>query len=259
MAAWDPAATIEPNRRLVELFERIGDQRGGAFARGDVGFALTLLGAYEDAEKTLREVLAATQRMRLVQVAAVARVVLGLTVARLGRPSEGRALLEAAREYFERSNNARNLVMSSGTLALVLLAEGDLEAAESAARAAAEDTSSTRAIEARSSGVLAHVLVARGDVEEAVQRATHAMDLRGGRTGPDDDPIVVLAWAEALCARGDEGPAREAVRTAHADLQERAARIRNAGYRHSFLHRAYESVRILDLARRYAPGEVEID
>jgi tetratricopeptide (TPR) repeat protein len=186
--------------------------------------------------------------MRLGNITGTTRVVLGLTVAQLGRVAEGRALLEAACEHFDLTASNRSSVLAHNTLALVLLLDGDLEAAERTARAVGDDPQAGPHVQARSAAILTQVLLAQGRIEEALSASARAIELRGGRTGPDDDPIVLLARVEALLASGDLPRAKESLRTALHDIDARAAKIMDPKYRESFLRRAPVPARIRELA-----------
>jgi Tfp pilus assembly protein PilF len=76
--------------------ERAGDVRGMLGARVNLGFGYTQVGAYETAERMLREVLAEAERMGLRDLGAYARQNLTVALARQGAREEARAVLAPA-------------------------------------------------------------------------------------------------------------------------------------------------------------------
>ncbi len=68
----DPSECVRCNELAVKESARAGDLRSACAARGNLGYAYLEIGAYEDAERVLREAHATATRMRLPLVVATA-------------------------------------------------------------------------------------------------------------------------------------------------------------------------------------------
>jgi hypothetical protein len=240
-------------RELVALgadcFERAGDLRNACLFRGRIGFSLLVIGKTAAAEQVLREVVASAERMGLQNVAATARHNLGLTLARLGRFDEARAVETAARDAFRASGNRRLEGAALEYLAQIELDAGDAAAAEAMARAALAVASVEPVLplnQAESLALVARALLAQArptDALDLASRAARMLDTLGGID--DGEAIIRLTLADALAAAGRPGEARAAIEAAHARLLDRAARIRDPGDRRSFLDNVPENARTL--------------
>jgi hypothetical protein len=137
-------------------------------------------------------------------------------------------------------------------LALVLLGQGELEAAEREAREAIRRTENVPPVQAHAFGVLAIVALARKrphDALEAARTGVAALDSLGNIE--EGEEMVRLVYAEALDACGDHAAAREAIARARGRLMERAATIRDPKLREGFLTHVPENARTLELARAW--------
>jgi tetratricopeptide (TPR) repeat protein len=221
----DPSEYLRLMESTAASFEAAGDLRSACGQRVNVGYAYMGIGAWRDAERALREALAAAQRMGLANVVATAQNNLGLALA---RRVEG-----ASRAY----------------LASISMSAGQLEVAEREARAAAEILTVAPPARAYALAVLAQVLLARGDSGAALPVAREAHALLDSLGSMEEGEVLVrLSLAEALRACGDEPGTRRVLVAAHAKLTARAEKILDAGYRASFLQRVPENARVLALA-----------
>jgi hypothetical protein len=92
------------------------------------------------------------------------------------------------------------------------------------------------------------VLLAQGRAADAARESAAAAELVDAGA-EDGETLIRLTHAEALHASGNEEGAKRVIGVARDRLMARAARIRDAAYRESFLERVAESAETLRLAR----------
>jgi len=223
----------------AERFEQAGDLRNACQLRARAGYARMDLGAYEEAEKVLREAIASASRLGLQDVAARARLSLGVTLGLLGNTDEASRILRDAAEEFSAFGNRRMHSATCAYLALIRLECGDALGAERHARQAldlAERPTLLRFTKALALAVLARVMLAGAHTEEALDAARASMGILEEAGGIDEgESIIRLTYAEALHAVGERDAALAAIRAARDRLHERANRI-SAHWRTSFLY-----------------------
>src|SRR5262249_31200493 len=91
-ALGDPCGFPQGQETALAFLERAGDRRNACMTRLNLGFALSELGDYEGAERTLRSVLPVAERMGLHEVAAGTLQNLGRVLAHRGVFEEGRGI-----------------------------------------------------------------------------------------------------------------------------------------------------------------------
>ena len=216
------------------------------------GFALSELGAYEQAERVLGDALAMAERLGLATVAAGARSNLGMVCLHLGRIDDAEVNERAAIAAFE-SHDQRQEGGSRVYLAMILRDAGKLELAESEARHASSTLLETApALRPFAGAVLATILLAGGRARDALDTTREAMrwfDV-GGRL-EEGDALLRLTLARALVAVGDRPAAREVIVEAHHRLVERANAIREPVLRETFLERVPEHAMTSKLAAEW--------
>jgi hypothetical protein len=238
------------DERVVATFMSVSDLRHACRERASIGYDELLLGAYDRAERSLREASAVAERMGLSQVQVIAKHNLGLVVAYLGRPEEGLAIeleaIAAATEY------RRMLGASHKYAALIRLLMGDTEGAEGDAREAIACWATLPSLRATGYAVLARVFLDRGRAAEALASANEGMSLLGACEHTEEGRAFVrLVHAEALLASGEREKATLAIAGAREELLAHAARIKEPMWRASFLERVPENARTLTLAREW--------
>jgi eukaryotic-like serine/threonine-protein kinase len=244
----DAGGYLQRMSSAATRFDEAGDVRMACNARVGVGYGYLEIGAYAGAERCFRETLASAERMGLPQVVAAAKHNLGLVLARRGAVTEAGQVETEAVEAFCRQGDARMEAASRSYLAIILVAAGDLDAAAAAARAAAA-LSVPAPVRAQALASLAHVRLAAGCAEEALAATREAMELLASLGGVDTgESFLRLTHAEALFAAGDTVSALEAAELARQRLLDRAAKIKDAGFRASFLEQVPENARTLELA-----------
>jgi len=228
----------------------VGDLRSAVTNRGEFGFTQVELGAYEEAVRTLREVLDFADRLgRLAYARLAAQQNLGIALARLGRLEEARAAELFALEASRASGDARMEGDSRAILAEIHLLAGELDDAQMQARAAIDVLAVAPPARAAAFAVHAQIELARGDVATAATSARQAHQLleqlHALYTG---ESLVRLIWAEVLHASGHAADAAEAIATARDRLLVRAHRITDPHLRRCFLENVRENARTLALA-----------
>jgi eukaryotic-like serine/threonine-protein kinase len=249
----DPGSGVEIAANAARLFESAGDLRNACVQRGDMAYAQVELGAYDQAQSTLRDVLSLSERLgRLHHASATAKHNLGMVLARLGAFQEAQTIENEALEAFRTKGERRMEGKSRVFLAEIFLLAGDLEAAEREARTAVKTLSVAPPAKAYALAVSAQVELARGDTDRAEKDARDA-DALLQQVGVIDEgeAIVRLVLAEALHAAGKTDEARTAIVAARDRLLERASHIRDEDLRRSFLEQVPENARTLSLARQW--------
>ncbi len=245
----DAATAVLAAEQVIQSFSELGDVRSVALHRSNQGVALNALGAYAEAERSLRAALEAAEPQGLSQIVSAAEQNLGFSLAHTGRIDEAQALLSRS---IREAILQRNRRLESGAriyLAIAAVYARRLDIAEAEARAAA-DALAGMPLYAYARGVLAMVELVRGRPHDAVREAEQAIMALAAQGGAaeEGEGIARLAFAEALAATGDVEGARRALSIARRRIEERAATITRPEWRQSFLERVPEHRRTLDLA-----------
>jgi eukaryotic-like serine/threonine-protein kinase len=250
-SAGDLGTYVERSELAVKSFERAGDLRSVCGQRTTLGYAYLEIGLHEQAERELREGIAGADRMGLSIVSAQGRQNLSITLARVGTLDEAAALAQSSAETFAAQGNRRMEAASRAYLADILSLTDHL-AAEQEARRAVVAASSAPVARIRALGILAHILVRKGSPDEALQYAEEGMALLASLDGVDEDnSLLQLAHAQALHATGRVEDAKAAIGQARRRVMAKAASLKNAAWRASFLERVPENKWTLALARAW--------
>ena len=195
----------------------------------------------------MRRTLADAVRVGIPMIQAYALHNLGNVLRARGELAEGMAAARRASEIARGLGDPRIEGASRGYLARMLVEAGEPGAAELEARAAIDLLSRNPPLLGLARAMLARVLLARGRAADAVRESAAAAELV--EAGAEDgETLIRLTLVEALLGAGDMDAARRAIAIARDRLLARAARIRDAGYRESFLQRVPESAETLRLA-----------
>ena len=232
-------------------FEQAGHTRVATALRVSVGYAHLQLGAYVEAERTLRAALDEADRLGLTVISPSAKENLGMALAGQERWAEARAVAVEAVEAFRAQGHRRMEAGALIYLALMLGMSGDLSAAEREATAALA-VDPPPPIRAHALATLGEILLRRGDHAAALTAAREAIDLLDTLgTLEEGEALVRLIYAEALHASADRRAA-SAILDARDHLLDRAAKIRDPILRRSFLERVPENARTIACARDWA-------
>src|SRR5262249_42457399 len=153
-----------------------GDLRNASMTRTDLGFFLTEFGAYEEAERLIRQSLVEAERMNLLSSVPQVKHNLGLALMGLGRLADAAQMEIEAAEALHAQGQRRVEGLAETYLAMILLRQGDLAGAEAAARKAVTLLDVVPNSRAMALAVLARTLLA-ANRDEALGYAREAMDL----------------------------------------------------------------------------------
>ena len=154
---------VEHTIAAIIAFDEIGDVSSAATQRVLAAFALLQLGAYVDAETTLRQALAVGERMKIRTVVAEAQQNLGWALVRLGRLDDAIEVQGKAIDAFVEQGNRRMEGGSRTYLASALLETGDFAGAEREARAATILLEGAPPARAQALAVFSRALLRRGE------------------------------------------------------------------------------------------------
>lgn len=253
-AAGNPAARLRLAEAAAESFEQAGDLRNACLQRISVGFACVEIGATADAEAALKEALAVSERMGLVNSTPVASAQLARALAARGETDEAIALLEGTVREMERQENHRFAGIARGYLGPLLLQRGDVEGAERALRRALMALAAAPPLACSVHARLAQVLLARGDATTAVEEAKRGMvALERNVDAAFGESLVRLTYAQALLAAGRHDDARAVVDAALERLRVRAATLDDDASRRAAFENMPENRALEALAAELAP------
>jgi tetratricopeptide (TPR) repeat protein len=248
MYAGDAGEYLEMETAAVESFEQAGDVRSATMQRGYAGYACLEMGAWAEAEQQLRAALEGGERLGLPNVVASAKHNLGRAIAHLGRFDEARRMEQQAIAEFGAQGDKRLEAGSHLYMGEILLALGDIGAAELELELALVNIPPPLLPQALA--LRAQVLLADDRAPEALQTIERAL-VRMAEVGSveEGEALIRLSLAEALYATGRRDEARHAVAQARDRVMERADKIRDPARRRCFLDSVPENARTLALAR----------
>jgi tetratricopeptide (TPR) repeat protein len=233
----DPLAFLRASEACLRAAEELGDVRGACAFAVNVAYASMGLGAYAEAERLLRATLARARDAELELVAGYASQNLSRALLHLGALDEARHAAESAVQVGARLQHPRLEGGSRTHLALVLLAQGDVVAAETQARSSLELLVATPPIRMRAAAVLSQALARAGRAREALEQSRRAIEWLDAAGGAEDGELLILmAHARNLVALGLGDEAQQCVARARTRLDRSAAFIEDASLRTSFLH-----------------------
>jgi tetratricopeptide (TPR) repeat protein len=243
----DIDAVLAGVAEAIARHDELGDVRTACLLRGNLAWALTEVGAAEEACAAALDGAARAEAagIGLAEATCVANHALALW--QLRALDEALAVATRAAQLDAGEPSAKGRLYS----VRLLTALGRLDEAERLARAVCGELSAVPSERALAHAALAEALLARGHTVEALAAATLA-----ATTLTDLDAIVEgkamirLIHAEALLAAGREGEARAVAIAARDRLHARAARIAEPSRRASFLSRVPDHVRLRALAAR---------
>jgi tetratricopeptide (TPR) repeat protein len=236
-------------------FVAAGDLRQACVEDGYVGYGYLELGAFDEAERALRECIVRAERLGLPHTVASAGHNLGLALAMQGKVEEAVRLLRNAITTFDELRDNRLACASRRYLSVALTLAGDLDGAEEETRRALAKSESGGPARAASLAFCASVLLLRERSTEGLAFAREAHEiLREFGSIDTEDALVRRVYAEALHATGDIAGAREAIAEAKSELIRRAAKISDPAWRKSFLENVAEHARTFALAKAWAAG-----
>jgi tetratricopeptide (TPR) repeat protein len=252
MATGDVATYRRVKGESAAYAELAGDLRSWVEHRAGMAYGYMLLGAFEEAEAAFRACLVEADRLGLFIVTAMMKNNLGLILARLGRFAEGYAVENESLQAYERQGDLRMASSCRSYLATMNLLEGNLQAAETEARAAIAMCEKVPPSLAEALSTLASVLLAKGVLPEALETAARAHALLEELGSVDEGEIAIrLVYAETLDASGKRDEARRVLAKAKEQVLDRASKISEQEWRDAFLQRVPENAKALGLAEAW--------
>jgi tetratricopeptide (TPR) repeat protein len=247
-----PAEALEHLGAAEIAFRAAGDEPNTCLMMANRGFALSELGAYEEAHEVLEGALAMAKQLGLALVAASAQSNLGVVLLRLGRVREAEAIERASIATFA-SQDHRQEGGARIYLATILRDAGRLVEAEIEARAALRLLESAPALRPFAGAALASVLLGSGRTAEALEAAREATRWQeAGGNVEEGDASLRLVHARALVAAGDRAGGVRRIVEARDRLRERAATITADDKKRSFLERIPEHAMTMRLAETWS-------
>jgi hypothetical protein len=217
-----------------------------------VGFAYVEIGAFERAERALRDALAVGERMQLDNAVVTARTQLGRAIARRGGLDEGRKVEEQAVLALHAQGNKFLEGAGRTYLSWTLQQQGDLAAAEREAVSAVEVLAGIQALRGAALAQLATVQLEQARASDALTTATEAMRvLETAAKTVFGESSIRLAFARALHATGDTAAATTAITLARERVDARAKMLADADLRSAFTNDIREHAMTYDLARQW--------
>jgi tetratricopeptide (TPR) repeat protein len=231
---------------------RAGDLRSDCIQALNAGHGYLELGAYEEAERILREAKAGAERMGLGNALAYAKLNLGVALLGQGRLADARTVEESVLSLFVAQSDRPREAVARTYLAMIHHQAGALDAAAREALTVAGGATHTPASRALARAVLADVRLAEGRAAAALAEAEQAMSILTSLDGIEEgESRIRVVYADALHAAGEAERARAAIAEARERLLARAAKVADTALRRSFLERVPENARTLARAEAW--------
>ena len=242
----DPYDELFHWQKIRELQRVLGDRRGAVSAEVNVGYGWLLLGAYDRAEATLREVIAIAD-VELERLIGAARHNLGMVLACRGDFENAIREETLAFEALRAAHDVRLASLSLVYLATIREMAGDLEGAERDANEALTVGESLPLVRPRALAVIARVELRRGRIHEALAIVEELNELAEKPRVEGGGVLVQVVIAETLVAAGKLDEARRELAAIRRAIEASAANIPDAAIRAQFLG-AIDHAHALDLA-----------
>jgi eukaryotic-like serine/threonine-protein kinase len=245
-------AYVSHYRRSTAVLESIDLQLNACIALGNLSVALLEVGQLEEAESSIRRVLATGRRMDLKHLVGGSSQILTNILAYRGCLDEARTVGREALSVTRAQNDRRFQGFAEAYLSVTEYLAGNHQQAEQPARAAIATWADVPSDRPFALALLARALLAQGRQHEALANAREAQTALEAMGAVDDgESTIRLALAECVAATGDPCSAQQAVAAAAHWLAACADKIDDPTLRESFLTRIPEHRRIQDLARQF--------
>jgi tetratricopeptide (TPR) repeat protein len=241
--------TLEHFRAARAHFEKGGDLRNALAQATDEGFALVEVGFYREAVTLLTSILVPIEAIGISRIASLARMNLGVSLARLGRLDDARNTLTKAIDGFAPGQVHR--VLAINYLAITHRLAGRLDQAEQCLRAGLAAMPTPSLWDSRST--LAQVLLDQGRVQEALELVPEIQSpsvvLTSSEGGVSRQPLV---RAEALWALGERQAALMEIQQAARALQTRSSQIADPETLKSYVYQVPDHARVMILKENWS-------
>jgi tetratricopeptide (TPR) repeat protein len=247
----DLGACLMGMEAALMAFEQAGDLRNACAIHTNMGYVYCELGDLDRADGSLRQAMAAADRMGLRELTAAILHNLGRVLGLRGFLDEARCLETRAIESFAQQGDPRLEGVSRVYLAEILIAAGDFAGAEREATVAVDTLTVAPALRVVAQAVRARALCGLGRATDAFAAASEGfLGLESLGEVEEGEASVRLIHAECLAARGSVKEARAAILVARERLLARAARIGEPSWRQRFLN-VPPHAQVLALADRW--------
>lgn len=246
----EPWSGLRCAETALASFIKISHQQLTVVTKLVLAMNLWLLGAFEKAERELRDTMTVADRA-LGTYASSRHLFLVGTLLDRGATEEAhqevKRMSEDQESIFPHDKGRR-----CWAAAEVLRRQRDLDAAEREAVAAVKLLATVLQEQVPAMATLAAVQLAQGRASQALATIQAALAKRGTQTSFGlKGALARLVYAEALHAIGDHVGARAAIATARDRLHTQAACIDDPAMQQCFLERVPENARTLDLSRQW--------
>ncbi|MBI2897996.1 MAG: protein kinase [Deltaproteobacteria bacterium] len=235
----DVAGRLEGYRSAARLFRECGDVRRAARAEANLADAFNRVGAYEEAETSLRSALAGCRRVGVRVMEGYALANLGYSLVMLERPEEALPVLEEASQVASETHNSRLAATVQVYQSRALLCAGEaLRALDRAREAAQAGGHQAHGVRASAFAVASRAALAAGDAAVALELSTRAVALRDEIGSVEEDEAeIFLAHVKSLAANGRPEDAARTLERGRQRVLEIAAGISDPEWRGLFLRR----------------------
>ncbi len=232
----DVADSLAHDRRVVEAFRRMGDEKQVLRYTNSVAYDCVEMGLYDEALSLLTDAIPRAEALRLGTTPSIMRQNLALALHRMGRLEEAVELQRRALAELDAKGDVRFSAASRMYLAMALYDLGRLEEALASATGSADEMSYSETAQVTAFAVVSDCLLGLGRTAEAPAWSGRAYEflVRGGAV-EEGEARVRLSWARALAATGRLDEARAVLATAQERLRTRAAAVEDPTLRAAFL------------------------
>jgi predicted ATPase len=225
-------------KRSLRLAQELGDRAGIGVKLANIGQTYADLGDFSRARRYLDKALELHQALGEAPGMADALISLAQVDLREKRVSEAGVRLERGLELASETRNRYQEIRALVYLSFCKLdagenAEGPLELARSASRLANEAGIANG--EAYGLCAEAMCLLRAGREKEALERSTRAAALTASGRDVDGPEEILYLHAQVAQAAGDESVARATLGRAFVEVQRKARRLRDLGWRARYL------------------------
>lgn len=248
----DFSLSIASARAVVENADRVGDAVQATRARVNLGFVLSRVGRFEEAQAELERALEDSRMLRMRAGEGFALHNLGMCHARLHNLDRAIQLERDAREVGVETQHYR-LRLNARIYEAIMLTwrgePGDLRDARELIESCRTDAVNHPVSYVEATAVLGQVHRARRDLTACVDACKDALQ-RLAEIGSmeEGEEMLRLTFTEALFDLGRTEEAISALREAYSCVMDRCEQMSGKEHREAFLSRLYECRRIVDLA-----------
>ena len=238
-------------RQALECFEKAGYRRVACEALANLGVSQLEIGLLDEAEASIRKLLAAIERMGLDGMLGGVLQALTNILAYRGCLDEARSVGQRAVATTRQQGDAHFQGSAEIYLSLVEFMDAQYPVAEQLARQALASFQGNPMLKPFPQAMLARIFLASGRLSEACELAQAAHDQLESLGAVDDGEATIrLAYVESFLAAGNQELADRFLNKALQRLLTQASNIGVQVWQHAFLERIPEHRRLIELANQ---------